>query len=82
METIDTRLLIDFNIGMKIKERTTYDLEMMQELGYCLRLLCKDINDLNKRLNETKKTSFYTTTLVVIVCFSFLTALALIGIKF
>ena len=79
METIDTRLLIDFNIGMKIKERTTYDLDS-EQFRYLKREESSnfhrvDINELNKKLNETKKTSFYTTTLVVIVCFSFLTAL-------
>ena len=70
---------------MKTKNQTTYDLSSDQFIHLKRRdsvLHRVDINDLNKRLNETKKTSFYTTTLVVIVCFSFLTALALIGIKF
>ena len=41
-----------------------------------------DINELNKRLNEAKKTNFYTTTLVVILSLFSLTILSLIGLKF
>jgi hypothetical protein len=71
---------------MKVKEQIIYDINSEQfkylQKGKDKHTFKVDINDLNKRLNETKKTSFYTTTLVVIVCFSFLTALALIGIKF
>ena len=41
-----------------------------------------NINELNKRLNEAKKTNFYTTTLVVILSLFSLTILSLIGLKF
>ncbi len=41
-----------------------------------------NINELNKRLNEAKKTNFYTTTLVVILSLFSLAILSLIGLKF
>ena len=41
-----------------------------------------NINELNKRLNEAKKTNFYTTILVVILSLFSLTILSLISLKF
>jgi hypothetical protein len=41
-----------------------------------------DFNVLNKRLNEAKKTNFYTTTLIVVLSLFCLTILSLIGLKF
>ena len=41
-----------------------------------------DINELNKRLNEAKKTNFYITTLIVVLALFCLTILSLIGLKF
>ena len=41
-----------------------------------------DINELNKRLNRTKRSSFYTTILISMICFSSLAILAIISIKF
>jgi hypothetical protein len=41
-----------------------------------------DINELNKRLNKTKKSNFYKTCLLTILCLSSLIVLSLIGIKF
>ena len=41
-----------------------------------------DVNELNKRLNKTKKSNFYKTCLLTILCLSSLIVLSLIGIKF
>ena len=41
-----------------------------------------DINDLNKRLNRTNRSNFYTTVLFTILCLSGLVVLSLISIKF
>jgi hypothetical protein len=41
-----------------------------------------DINELNKRLNKAKKSNFYKTCLLTILCLSSLIVLSLIGIKF
>ena len=41
-----------------------------------------DINELNKRLNETKRINFYVTVLVTIVCLLGITSLILVSIKF
>ena len=41
-----------------------------------------DINELNKRLNKTKRVNFYITALVSIFCLMGMIALALVSIKF
>ena len=41
-----------------------------------------DINELNKRLNETRKSNFYATTLIVSICLFGLVVLSFIGLKF
>jgi len=71
---------------MKIKARTSFDLNSNQfkyleekEIKVIHRV---DINELNKRLNENKKSNFYTTTLVAILCLSCLAIISFIGLKF
>jgi hypothetical protein len=71
---------------MKNKEQITYDLHSDQ-FKYLKReenriLHRVDIHDLNKRLNETRKSSFYRTTLVFMLSLSFLTILCFVGFKF
>ena len=41
-----------------------------------------DVNELNKRLNKTKRSNFYTTTLFVVICLSCLAVLSFISLKF
>jgi len=71
---------------MTIKAQVKYNLNSNQ-----FRYLKRDknvvlhrvnINELNKRLNEAKKTNFYTTILVVILSLFSLTILSLISLKF
>jgi|TARA_B110000971_G_C19834973_1_gene419819 hypothetical protein len=71
---------------MRIKERTVYD-PNSEQFKYLKRekntyLNRVDINELNRRLNKTKKSNFFSTALFVLLGFSSLTALALISIKF
>ena len=71
---------------MSMKERTVYDVNS-EEFKYLKReentyLNKVDINVLNRRLNETKKSNFFLTALFVLLGFSSLAALALISIKF
>jgi len=71
---------------MRIKQQTTYDLNS-EQFRYLKRVESiqshrVDINELNKRLNRTKKNSFYSTIVIALLSFSFLTILILIGIKF
>jgi hypothetical protein len=70
---------------MKIKSQTTYDLKT-EKFKYLTRIenerLSKvDINELNKRLNNTKRANFYNTTAIALICFSALVALSIISIK-
>ena len=71
---------------MRTKERKKYDLNSEQfkylerQEGRILHRV--DINELNKKLNETKKSNIYKTTLAVIAGLSCLTILSLIGINF
>ena len=70
---------------MKIKEQTIYDLDS-EQFKYLKREDSKtlnrvDINDLNQRLNQTRKSNFYTTIAVVILCLSCLIILSVISIK-
>jgi len=71
---------------MRIKARTSYDLNSNQfkhleekEIKVLHRV---DINELNKRLNENKKSNFYTTILIAILCLFCLTIISFIGLKF
>jgi len=71
---------------MKIKNRITYDLNS-EQYKYLQKeedkiSLKVDINELNKRLNQTKRSNFYTTSLVVVFFISSLIALSIISIKF
>ena len=71
---------------MITKTQTIYDLSadkfkhLKREENRILQRV--DINELNKRLNKTKKSSFYKTCLLTILCLSSLIVLSLIGIKF
>mgnify|MGYP006074782211 CR=1 FL=1 len=70
---------------MRVKHQTTYDLnsEQFRYLKKDIRNVRRvDINHLNKRLNETKRSNFYATFLVTVICFSSLAILSLISIKF
>ena len=69
-----------------MKEQTVYDVNS-EEFKYLKReentyLNKVDINVLNRRLNETKKSNFFFTALFVLLGFFSLAALALISIKF
>jgi hypothetical protein len=71
---------------MRVKGQTAYDIRTDQfkylpgkEEAHSHRV---DINVLNKRLNETKKSDFYFTTLILVICASSLVVLSLIGIMF
>ena len=71
---------------MKIKGQTIYDLNS-EQFKYLQKeddksSLRVDINKLNKRLNQTKRSNFYTTSLVVVFFISSLIALSIISIKF
>tara|TARA_B110000971_G_scaffold161902_1_gene165465 strand:- start:1825 stop:2040 length:216 start_codon:yes stop_codon:yes gene_type:complete len=71
---------------MRIKEQTVYDLDT-EQFKYLQReknshLHKVDINELNKRLNKTRKSNFYTTFLITIACLFSLVILSLISIKF
>ena len=71
---------------MKIKSQTIYDLNS-EQFKYLQKeedkiSLKVDINELNKRLNQTKRSNFYTTSLVVVFFISSLIALSIISIKF
>ena len=71
---------------MKIKGQTIYDLNS-EQFKYLQKeddksSLRVDINELNKRLNQTKRSNFYTTSLVVVFFSASLIALSVISIKF
>ena len=71
---------------MRFKEPIKYDISL-DRYKYLKReknrfLHRVDINELNKKLNETKKSNIYKTTLAVIAGLSCLTILSLIGINF
>ena len=86
-QRIDSSSLINLNDGlMKIKEQTTYDIDS-EQFKYLKReenktLYRVDINELNQRLNKIKKSNFYTTLSVAILCLSCLIILSVISIKF
>jgi hypothetical protein len=71
---------------MRSKEQIIYDLNSDQ-FKYLKReenriLHRVDIHDLNKRLNETRKSSFYRTSLACVLSLLFLTILCFVGFKF
>ena len=71
---------------MSTKEQTTYDLNS-GKFKFLKKVESRnlhrvDINELNKKLNESKRSNFYNTVLIGTVCFSSLAILALISIKF
>ena len=86
-QRIDSSSLINLNDElMKIKEQTTYDIDS-EQFKYLKReenktLYRVDINELNQRLNRTKRSNFYTTISVAILCLSCLIILTVISIKF
>ena len=41
-----------------------------------------DINELNKRLNQTRKSNFYNTTLIAMLCLSSLVLLGLVSVYY
>ena len=55
---------------MRTRKQTTYNIDSEQfkylEREDNIHLHRVDINELNKRLNATKKANFYTTTLIVV----------------
>ena len=71
---------------MRIKQQKIYDINsdefihLKREENRILHRV--DINELNKRLNETRKSNFYATTLIVSICLSGLVVLSFIGLKF
>jgi len=71
---------------MKIKGQTIYDLNS-EQFKYLQKeddksSLRVDINELKKRLSQTKRSNFYTTSLVVVFFSASLIALSVISIKF
>mgnify|MGYP006121141581 CR=1 FL=1 len=71
---------------MRIKQQKIYDINsdefihLKREENRILHRV--DINELNKRLNETRKSNFYATTLIVSICLFGLVVLSFIGLKF
>ena len=71
---------------MKIKGQTTYN-PSTDQFKYLKRresivLHRVDINELNKKLNETKRSDFYSTTLIATLLLSCLIILSYIGFIF
>jgi len=69
-----------------IKKQITYDLNT-DKFKYLKReknIFCHrvDINELNKKLNKTKRSNFYSTTLVLVCGLSCLVILSFIGLRF
>ena len=71
---------------MSFKQQTTYNIKsnrftyLKREENKILHRV--DINELNKRLNETKRSNFYKTALIVAMCLSSLIILSFISLKF
>ena len=71
---------------MSFKQQTTYNIKpnrftyLKREENKVLHKV--DINELNERLNKTKRSNFYTTTLFVVICLSCLAVLSFISLKF
>jgi hypothetical protein len=71
---------------MRTRKQTTYNIDSEQfkylEREDNIHLHRVDINELNKRLNATKKANFYTTTLIVVFFLSCLSIISFIAVKF
>ena len=71
---------------MRTRKQTTYNIDSEQfkylEREDNIHLHRVDINELNKRLSATKKSNFYTTTLIVVFFLSCLTVISFIAVKF
>jgi len=71
---------------MRIKEQIKNDLRLDQfrylEREESTRMQRVDINELNRRLNIAKRSSFYKTILITALCLSCLIVLSYIGFKF
>ena len=71
---------------MSFKQQTTYNIDsnrftyLKREENKVLHKV--DINELNERLNKTKRSNFYTTTFFVMICLSCLAVLSFISLKF
>ena len=71
---------------MSFKQQITYNIDsnrftyLKREENKVLHKV--DINELNERLNKTKRSNFYTTTLFVVICLSCLAVLSFISLKF
>jgi hypothetical protein len=71
---------------MRFKQQIIYDINsdqfthLKREENKILHRV--DINELNKRLNETKRSNFYKTALIVAMCLSSLIILSFISLKF
>ncbi len=79
--------LINFNsFTVIVKKQITYDLNtdkfkyLKREQNIVFQKV--DINELNKRLNKTKRSNFYSTILVLVCGLSCLIILSFIGLKF
>ena len=73
-------------IIMRSREQIVYDINLEQfkhlKREENIHLHRVDINELNKRLNRTKKSHFYTTVTITVLCFSALVILSIISVKF
>ena len=71
---------------MEVKDQTLHDLNTDQFTHLKRKenkvLLRVDVNELNKRLNENKRSNFYTTALAITLCLSCLVILSIIGFIF
>ena len=71
---------------MSFKQQITYNIDsnrftyLKREENKVLHKV--DINELNERLNKTRRSNFYTTTLFVVICLSCLAILSFISLKF
>ena len=71
---------------MSFKQQTTYNIKsnrftyLKREENKVLHKV--DINELNERLNKTKRSNFYKTALIVAMCLSSLIILSFISLKF
>ena len=71
---------------MSFKQQITYNIEsnrftyLKREENKVLHKV--DINELNERLNKTKRSNFYTTAFFVMICLSCLAVLSFISLKF
>ena len=71
---------------MKVQEQTIHDINIDQfkyqkrkETSHFHRV---DVNELIKKINQNKRTNFYSTVRYAVVCFSILAFLSLVIVKF